>query len=186
MKKHWIRLFGLALVLLAFVTSVHPAAAASYYYDFETTLSPWVKGNDPGAAASTLTRNNTDSMCPSTGIYHARLTVNPFFAPGSGVWMVAKFPANATTSVVKLTWGTKDQGNCAACYAMVYVGATPPASSAAFSIVGPVGGAWNTHNYSKVQPSSTGAIYVALGWRGYPPALPAAAGIDCVRISITP
>jgi hypothetical protein len=66
------------------------------------------------------------------------------------------------------------------------VGEVPPASSAAFNIVGPVGGAWTPYNFAKMQPSATGAIYVAIGWRGYPPALPAAAGVDCVRVNILP
>jgi hypothetical protein len=100
--------------------------------------------------------------------------------------MVAEFPANATLNNVQVEWATKSQANCAACYAMVYVGATAPASSAAFNIVGPVGAAWTLHNYSKMQPTASGTIFVALGWRGYPSALPAAAGIDCVRINITP
>lgn len=186
MMKSWMRIGSLALVLLALMTSVRPAAAAVYTYMFEGGLAPWVKGNDAAAPNSTLALGGADNACPATGVRHARLTVGAPFGPGNGMWMVAKFPANATLNSVQVDWKIKSQANCATCYAMVYVGEVPPASSAAFTIVGPVGGVWTPYNYAKMQPSATGAIYVAIGWRGYPSALPAAAGVDCVRINILP
>src|SRR5215204_859198 len=94
MIKFWMRIGSLALALLALMTSVHPAAAASYLYTFEGGLAPWTKGNDPTTFNSSLALGGADNVCPSSGVRFARLTINAA-TPGSGVWVVAKFPANA-------------------------------------------------------------------------------------------
>jgi hypothetical protein len=188
MKRTLTRLTSLALVALALLTTTLPSAAASsYYFAFEGgSLLPWVKGNDPGAAASTLTLGGPDSFCPATtGVRHARLTAFAGYAPFSGLWMQAHFPAKDTV-VVKVSWAVKDQGNCLNCYAMAYIGTAAPASSAPFVIKGPVLAGWTVYSYSAIVPAVNGQVWVALGWKGFPSGLPAAVGIYCGRISITP
>jgi hypothetical protein len=186
MNAKFTRLLMALAVILAFIVSTNPAAAATYYFNFSSSLLPWVKGNDPGAAASSLTLSGEDNSCPTSGGGHARLTAWPSYTPFSGLWMASRFPAAARNVEVKVTFAIKEQYHCPTCYAIVYLGDTMPTSSATFITLGSVGSTWTTYSYTAIGTSTTGSVVVAIGWKGMPSSLPAAVGIDCVEVSITP
>jgi hypothetical protein len=178
----------LALMTLVFIATALPAAAATYYFNFTTSFSPWIKGNDSGAAASSLTVVGPDNACPvGTPGGHARLTAGPGYTSFSGLWMFARFPATSSNEQVKVTWQARDDFHCPTCYPIVYVGTSIPSSSAPFTTLSPMlGTSWTGYSYTTSLSGVSGAVVVAVGWKGAPSSLPAAVGIDCLLVDITP
>jgi hypothetical protein len=188
MNARFTRLAAIALVAVALAMTARPAFAATYFFNFSSSLSPWIKGNDPGASASSLTLAGPDNACPvgAPGA-HARLTVGPPYMPFDGVWMFARFPATAQTVDVRVKFQAKEDFHCPGCIPIVYVGTTIPGSSAAFTSLPPVSStAWTPYMYGATLSPTTGAVVVAIGWKGTPSSLPAAVGIDCVEVTTTP
>ena len=77
----------------------------------------------------------------------------------------------AASGYVTVKWDARDKvGDCnGGCYAMAYIGASAPSSSASFTSVGVITDLWPNDPFGTstyyVPPGPTDSVYVAVGWK---------------------
>lgn len=164
-------------------------AATSVFYDFESgSTAPWVVAADPGISP-TYGISGPDSACPAPSGRHLSLNAPINFTPG-GEWAFSRYVADPGTYTVTVRYAIRNQANCSNCRAMAAVRNGWINSSTAFTVQGPVGTTgWLFYSHTAtVTLTTSGAIGVAVGWRGWAdnPALPTRVGLDCIGVYISP
>jgi hypothetical protein len=182
----------LAAVLAAagLLATAGSAQASTYTSDFEGgTTSPWNPVADPGIPSYSLVSAMGDNLCPSAGGWYGRLQAQANFMPGSGMWMFSRYPVTAGSYTVKVDWAIRNKSNCSTCRAIAYIGNGWVSSSASFTTMGGISSSgWTLYSQTVQVNNASGAIGVALGWKGAADnqASLTNVGIDCVRVTITP
>lgn len=167
--------------------------SASYFYDFETTLAPWVSG--AGAGMGRLFVINEPSSCSFTriGTYYAHLKGGTPI-PGTTdayAYMETGFPASAAADVndVTVKFDAQSIDGCDGCKVALYIGNSPLTNFLTQANgVDTLTSYWVRYGDSaSVTVNSNTAIYVALGWAGTPaPGSAPAIGFDCINVDIGP
>ncbi len=180
------------LALLALTLSALPVSAAGYFYDFESTLSPWQAKGDSGVNVI-FSRESGDSgpHCLAPGNGYAQLANGNNVGPGQGMWMYAKFPVSGPGTVT-VKWDARDKGgDCnGGCYAMAYIGASAPSSSGSFTSVGVITDLWPSNPFGTstyyVPPGPTNSVYVAVGWKAAINTIIQGAKVrhDCIAVEV--
>ncbi|HEX9989256.1 MAG TPA: hypothetical protein VGE45_12360 [Chloroflexia bacterium] len=194
------------LALLALPASANPPASASsskggtspnvasYFYDFELTLAPWVSG--AGASLSRQFAPMEPSSCDPrlSGTNYADLKGGSPVSSGSTdyyAYMETGFPASSAADKNEVTVKFDDQSinGCVGCKVSLYVGNSPVTNFVAQANgLAYLTSYWVRHGDTvSVTVNNNNAIYVALGWVGTPAANTGPnVGFDCINVDIGP
>ncbi|HEX9989257.1 MAG TPA: hypothetical protein VGE45_12365 [Chloroflexia bacterium] len=167
--------------------------AASYFYDFESTLAPWVSG--AGAGLGRVFAIQEPSSCDPrlSGTNYAHLKGGTPI-PGTSdayAYMETGFPSSPRTDVndVTVKFDAQSIDGCDGCKVSLYVGNSPVTNflSQANGLDN-LTSWWVRYGDSvSVTVNSNNAIYVALGWAGTPaPGSAPSVGFDCINVDIGP
>jgi hypothetical protein len=168
--------------------------SASYFYDFESTLAPWVSG--AGASLSRQFAFMEPSSCSKSlsGTNYADLKGGSPVGGGSSdyyAFMETGFPASAAAdkNEVKVEFDDQSIAGCVGCKVSLYVGNSPVTNFVAQANgLAYLTSYWVRHGDTvSVTVNNNNAIYVALGWVGTPAANTAPnVGFDCINVDIGP
>ena len=168
--------------------------SASYFYDFELTLAPWVSG--AGASLSRQFAFQEPSSCDRrlSGTNYADLKGGSPIGGGSTdyyAYMETGFPASsaADKNEVKVEFDAQSIAGCVGCKVSLYVGNSPVTNFVAQANgIDYLTSYWVRNGDSvSVLVNNNNAIYVALGWVGTPAANSGPnVGFDCINVDIAP
>ena len=168
--------------------------AASYFYDFESTLAPWVSG--AGAGLGRVFAIQEPSSCDPrlSGTNYADLKGGSPVSSGSTdyyAYMETGFPASSAADKNEVTVKFDDQSinGCVGCKVSLYVGNSPVTNFVAQANgLAYLTSYWVRHGDTvSVTVNNNNAIYVALGWVGTPAANTGPnVGFDCINVDIGP
>jgi len=169
-----------ALLAASVLFSGRAAAKETIHYDFEETLAPWAGQTDGPSSAFSFERRTGDNGCADKGNAYANLKMGADAFPAAA-WMISGYDTgNAGTprnELVNITLAARDTGNCSTCIPLIYVGAAKPQNGDSFKKLvptvtdPPVPGSWTNYEF-KTDVYTADMVYVAIGWKFGPPALP--------------
>jgi hypothetical protein len=171
-----------------------PPINAGNFYNFETTLAPWVSGEGVGLGRLFLPREPASCDRLLTGTNYADLKGRSPI-PGSTTefyaYMETGFPASAGTdaTMVSVKFDAQSIDGCDGCKVSVYIGNSPLTNFVLEANgVGRLTSSWDRYGRSaSVTVNDNNAIYVALGWIGTPADRSAPnVGFDCITVDINP
>jgi hypothetical protein len=167
--------------------------SASYFYDFELTLAPWVSGAGAGLSRQFAFQEPSSCSRSLSGTYYADLKggspiigTTDYYA-----YMETGFPASLAADVnsVGVKFDAQSIDGCDGCKVSAYIGNSPVTNFVAQANgVGTLTNWWVRYDHSaSVKVNNNNAIYVALGWVGTPDAGSAPnIGFDCINVDIAP
>ncbi|HYP39117.1 MAG TPA: hypothetical protein VEX13_02055 [Chloroflexia bacterium] len=164
-----------------------------YFYNFESTLAPWVPGAETGLSRQFLARETSSCDRLLTGTNYADLKggssipgTEDFFA-----FMQTGFPSSSGADVndVTVKFDAQSIAGCDGCKVSVCISNSPISDFLSQANgVGTLTSSWGRYGHSEaVTLNENNAIYVALGWAGTPsrgggPNV----GFDCINVDIGP
>jgi hypothetical protein len=169
-----------------------PPVPPGYFYNFESTLAPWVPGPDAGLSRQFLRLETSSCDRQLTGTHYADLKGGTSI-PGTDdfyAFMQTGFPASSGADVndVTVKFDAQSIAGCDGCKVSVCISNGPISDFLAQANgVGTLTSSWARHGHSEsVTVNENNAIYVALGWAGTPGRDGPIVGFDCINVVINP